>query len=120
MILLLVASGYSLFAQAPIVKPYTGYGLDRRFPGGEIALAKFLRANIKYPHSAYVNGIQGKVMIKLKILPDGTVDSVHAVTHLNKYLEDEAVRVSKLLNFEPTRDTLSNLYFILPIGFKLN
>ena len=45
------------------------------FPGGQGAMMEFLSKNIKYPVVAEENGIQGRVLVKIVVKKDGTIDS---------------------------------------------
>jgi TonB family protein len=83
-----------------------------------MAMIKFLHTNLHYPDSALAYDIQGRVMVRLKILSNGAVDSVHVTSHPNPYLDGEAVRVFKLLHFSPATDTTLDLYMELPIDFR--
>ncbi|HEY3389422.1 MAG TPA: energy transducer TonB, partial [Prolixibacteraceae bacterium] len=43
------------------------------FPGGELALRKFIAKSIRYPAAAQENGIQGKVYVNFVVDKDGSV-----------------------------------------------
>ncbi|MDR2841223.1 MAG: energy transducer TonB, partial [Paludibacter sp.] len=53
------------------------------FIGGTDALLKYLSNNIKYPVNAMKNGIQGRVMVKFVIDPDGKVTNVEIARSAN-------------------------------------
>ena len=92
------------------------------FPGGEEALAQFLKDHIKYPPKAAKRRIQGRVEVAFWIDKSGKVHDVKVVDSVDKDLEKEAVRVCMLLpdfipasvNGEPVE-----VLFKLPIRFNI-
>ena len=93
-----------------------------QFPGGDVALARFIQNNTRYPDSAKVNDVEGRVLVKFIINGDGSVADAQVVRHINKYLEDEALRVIRMLPaFKPSlQDGKPVAYtMVLPIEFKL-
>ncbi|MBN1253266.1 MAG: TonB family protein, partial [Bacteroidales bacterium] len=92
------------------------------FPGGEFGLRKFIATNIKYPESARDNGIAGKVFIRFAVTKDGSVDNVHVARSVDQLLDEEAIRVVKLLKgWKPgeQKGEKVNVWFIVPINFAL-
>jgi len=93
-----------------------------KFPGGQAALLKFLSDNIVYPKEAQDKGIQGKVQLRFVVKPDGSIDDIQVIKSLNPILDNEAVRVLKLMpNWIPGKQTGKPVYvyFSLPVMFKL-
>jgi len=92
------------------------------FPGGEAALMKFLADNLTYPMKAGVKGIQGRVVLKFAVEPDGSISDVQIIKSLDPVLDQEAIRVVKIMpkwipgkqNGQPVR-----VYYNLPISFKI-
>ncbi|MDO4511401.1 MAG: energy transducer TonB [Bacteroidales bacterium] len=71
-----------------------------QFRGGDEALQKFIRENLKQP----ADGKKGKVKVQAQIMPDGSVGKVKVKKKLSKACDAEAVRVVKMLpNFFPCR-----------------
>ncbi|MGQ8335234.1 TonB family protein [Sunxiuqinia sp. A32] len=66
-----------------------------QFPGGELALRKFIAERIKYPVYARTNGIQGKVYINFVVEKDGSVGRIKVVRSVDASLDAEAIRVIK-------------------------
>lgn len=62
------------------------------FPGGEMALRKFIAQSIKYPVSAQENGIQGKVYVTFVVEKDGSVGRTKIVRGVDTALDYEALR----------------------------
>ncbi len=92
------------------------------FPGGQVALIKFLCENIQYPPEAQKNKIQGKVIVQFLVTKTGKVSEVRVVRSVDPDLDKEAVRVCKLLpNFTPGRKNGQpvNVWYTLPITFTL-
>jgi len=92
------------------------------FPGGERALMDFIGSNLKYPLEAQKSGIQGTVLIRFVISKTGKVTKVEVLRSVFSALDDEAVRVVKLLpDWIPgeQKGQKVNVYFTLPIRFKL-
>ena len=93
-----------------------------RFPGGEVALMRYLQENIKYPPEAAKNDIEGRVIVQFIIDKTGEVGEVKVVRPISEELDAEAVRVVKTLpKFEPGRQDgeAVSVWYTLPISFKL-
>ena len=92
------------------------------FPGGQEALYKFISDNILYPKDARENDIKGKVVVQFIVEKDGSVQNVEVVSGVHPLLDEEALRIVKLLpsfkpgmvNGEPVRVRMK-----LPITFNL-
>lgn len=93
------------------------------FPGGEVALRKFIAENIKYPEIALENDIQGKVYVRFVVTSTGAVDQVQVARGVDPLLDEEAVRVVKQLpKWTPGRQRGKNVsvWYTVPINFQLN
>lgn len=94
------------------------------FPGGEEALSRFLQKNIRYPHMAQENDIEGKVFVQFVVNFEGKISDVQTVgAHRGGGLEEEAMRVVKLMpNWKPGRQNGQSVSvrYNLPIGFRLD
>ena len=92
------------------------------FPGGEDALAQFLKDHVKYPPKAAKKKIQGRVEVAFLVDKNGKVHDAKVVESVDKDLDKEALRVCRLLpdfipatvNGEPVE-----VLFKLPIRFKI-
>lgn len=93
------------------------------FPGGDAALMKYISNNIIYPISAHDNNIEGKVIVQFVVTKTGKIGEVKVVRSVDKDLDNEAIRVCKLLPaFSPGRNAAGdpvNVWYTLPITFKL-
>ena len=94
-----------------------------QFPGGQIAMLKYLMENIKYPEQAMKEGIQGRVTVRFIVEKDGSISDVKPILSVHPLLNKEAVRVVESMpkwspgkqNGKPVR-----VRFNVPVMFKLN
>ena len=63
------------------------------FPGGALALRKYIAQQIKYPFSAQEDNVQGKVFVSFVINSYGAVSNVEIAKSVNPALDNEAKRV---------------------------
>jgi periplasmic protein TonB len=92
------------------------------FPGGDAELMKFIAENIQYPEIAKENNIQGKVIMRFCVTYKGTVDQVSVARGVDPSLDEEAIRVVKMLPlFKPGKQGGKpvNVWYSLPISFQL-
>ena len=103
-------------------KTYTVIEQMPQFPGGEQALLNFINKNLKYPENAQKNGMQGKVILRFVVTKTGNVDRVEVVRSVHRDLDNEAIRVVKLLpKFIPGKQNGVNVsvWYTIPIDYKL-
>ncbi|OFX24885.1 MAG: hypothetical protein A2033_17910 [Bacteroidetes bacterium GWA2_31_9] len=111
-----------------IVKPqedkiYTKVDKMPEYKGGDKELTKFIINNITYPEGSKSKSIQGKVFISFIVNTDGTLSDYNVEKSVNKELDDEALRVIKLMPVwiagnekgKPVKVKMQ-----LPIEFRLN
>jgi len=92
------------------------------YPGGENVLMKFLRKNLKYPRSAQERGAHGIVVVKFTVNEDGSVNGTAVHAGVERSLNEEALRVAKLLPAwipGKVRGRVKAVPFRLPISFSL-
>jgi protein TonB len=92
------------------------------FPGGDKALFDFIYANIQYPEIAKENNIQGKVILKFCVTYKGGVDQVQVIKPVDPSLDNEAVRVIKMLPaWKPGKQSGKpvNVWYTVPVTFQL-
>jgi len=92
------------------------------FPGGELALRKFIAANTEYPAMARENNIQGKVYVRFMVAENGGVSRVTVVRSVHPLLDKEAERVVGLLpKWKPgkQRNKPVKVWYTVPINFQL-
>ncbi len=93
------------------------------FPGGVLALRRYIANNINYPAVARENDIQGTVYLRFVVLKTGKVGAVEIQKGVDPLLDEEAKRVVKgLPKFTPGKQGGKNVnvWFSLPINFKLS
>ena len=103
-------------------KPYTAVEQMPEYPGGNVALLKFISANLKYPVIAAENGIQGTVAIRFVVSATGEVTDVEILRSLDPSCDREAVRVIKSLpKWMPGKQNgrAVPVYFTVPVRFRL-
>jgi len=92
------------------------------FPGGDVALLKWISEHINYPTIAAENGIQGRVACNFVVNADGSVSDVQVTKPLDPNLDKEAIRVLKMLpRFKPgeQRGKPVRVKYSVPVRFKL-
>lgn len=97
-------------------------GKQAEFPGGISALMKVLSENIVYPEYCWQNNIEGKVLVEFVICKDGSVGQTEVIKSAHPLLDEEAVRVVKLLpKWLPAEldGEKVDFYFTLPITFRI-
>ncbi len=65
------------------------------YPGGQVALMRYIAQNVKYPKSAQENGTQGKVVVQFVVDTDGSIINAYVLTSVDPDLDTEALRVIK-------------------------
>ena len=93
-----------------------------KFPGGDKAMMDFIYANIVYPETAKENNIQGRVILKFCVTYKGTVDKVTVLKGVDPDLDNEAVRVIKMLpTWKPGKQGGKpvNVWYNVPVTFQL-
>ena len=100
------------------------------FPGGDIALRKFIADNIIYPQEAISKGIQGKVFVQFVINKEGDVVNAKIARGIDPTLDNEAIRVIQSLpKWKPGEQSKridgekvwvpKNVSFTVPVTFSL-
>lgn len=93
---------------------------ESEFEGGFSSMTKFIQENINYPKKAIEYGIKGKVYILFSVDIDGALGDFEIVKTVHPLLDQEALRVVKLLpDFIPavSHNRLIKSYFRIPINF---
>ncbi len=93
---------------------------DAEFPGGQDALLKYLRDNVKYPAIAYEQDLQGMVILHFVVERDGSVGEVQVKKSLSPECDREAIRLVKSLpHFIPARNDGRPVrkWFTVPVRF---
>ncbi len=92
------------------------------FPGGVLALRRYIAEHIQYPVLAQENDIEGTVVVKFVVGKKGEVTNVQVIRGVDPLLDSEAVRVVRNLpRFKPgyNNGRPVKVWYTLPIIFKL-
>ena len=92
------------------------------YPGGMVAMYKFISDNVHYPKDAKKAGIQGKVLLQFTVDSKGNVVNVIVKKGLSESIDAEAVRVVNAMpKWKPGTQAgkAVNVFYNLPIEFKL-
>jgi TonB family protein len=101
---------------------YASVDVRPMFPGGDVALLKYIGDSIHYPEEAKIKAIQGKVITRFMVKADGTVSDVSVLKGVDPLLDHEAARVvAALPKFTPGRLNGKNVpvWYMVPITFAL-
>jgi len=93
-----------------------------QFPGGDEALLKFIRKNIKYPKQAIKNKISGTVYVQFVVEKDGSISDIKVARGIGGGCDEEAVRViTKMPNWIPAKrkGMPVRFFYVIPITFAL-
>ena len=92
------------------------------FPGGKVALARYLQSQLVYPQEARSNQIEGNVQVRFVIQADGSISDVEIVEGIGYGCDDEALRlVSEMPQWVPgvQNNEKVPVYKALAIKFQL-
>lgn len=93
-----------------------------QFPGGNVAMMKFLADNIIYPVEAQEKGLEGRVIANFVVEKDGSITDLKIVRGIDPLLDNEALRIIKMMpDWEPGKQKGEKVRvrFTLPTVFKL-
>ncbi len=94
-----------------------------QYEGGQSAMMKFLAENIRYPKEAVDKKLQGRAIVGFIVEKDGSITNVEITGSVDPLLDNEAMRVVKLMNkWIPGKDTKGNpvrCRFNLPVNYRL-
>jgi len=118
-------NSFSLLAQDadnPENKPMVSVEQMPQYPGGEEALIKFIKDNLKYPAASFQKGIEGRVTIRFVVGAEGAVSDVIVIRGLDSLCDQEAVRVVKLMPIWTPGQVNGKkvpVYYTLPVVYRL-
>lgn len=88
------------------------------FPGGEIALEKFISKHIIYPDILKDEVISGSVIVEVTIDVDGKVTEPVVISGLDPVLDRQALKIASLLpDFSPATLDHSRVKSIVKLSF---
>jgi len=101
---------------------YVSVEVMPEFPGGDIALLRFIGSNTKYPKEAKDKGIMGRVIVRFKVTADGSVTDATVMKGVDPLLDEEALRVVNTVpKFTPGKHKGENVpvWYMVPLTFTL-
>jgi len=93
-----------------------------KYPGGPVAMMKFITENLHYPEDAKAAGVEGRVTTRFVVTKTGVIANVTIVRGIYE-CNNEALRVIKAMpKWDPgkIKGVPLDVYVTLPITFKLN
>ena len=96
---------------------------EAQFPGGKVAMSKYIMNNINYPEEAILKNETGKVYIAFVVEKDGSLSNIVVERGATRLLDYEAYRVIKSMpNWAPGeyRGKTVRSRVRLPISFTLD
>lgn len=96
--------------------------IEPQFPGGEAAMAEFIRSKVRYPDMPMQMGVQGVTYIEFVVNTDGSICQIKAKSDIHKDLEKEAMRVVGLMpNWIPGEQAGKKVRvrYTVPINFVI-
>ncbi|MBK9290180.1 MAG: energy transducer TonB [Bacteroidetes bacterium] len=72
--------------------------------GGRKTFATFLQEHMVYPHEALQHGIEGNVLVEYEVDDNGIVFDARVIKGLGYGLDEEALRLIRLLRFEKVKN----------------
>ncbi len=93
------------------------------FPGGDVALMRYLQENVHYPTIALENDVQGRVVVGFVVEKDGSITDVRVIKSQDPALDHEAVRVVKSMpRWTPGRidGAAVRVEYQVPVVFRLH
>ncbi len=93
------------------------------FPGGQLALRKYIAENVEYPEIARENEIQGRVFVQFVVNEKGEVVNAKVVRGVDPSLDKAALKVvNSLPKWKPgkQREKPVKVSFTVPINFMLS
>lgn len=106
----------------PTEKPFLIVGEMPRFPGGKMALNRYISEHLTYPFEAMKHNIHGKVNVEFVVEKDGSLVQVRTVgPKLGYGLEEQAVKIfSNMPKWIPGKQDgkVVPVYQMIPIIFS--
>jgi hypothetical protein len=111
------AAGTPIECNGQLIKPIKNPTKRAEFTGGQQAMHKFLRENIKLPETTK---IKGKVRVAFIVTKEGEICDVRVTSKPKKYIDNEVIRVIKSMpKWIPgtNEGEIIDCYYLLDIDF---
>ena len=92
------------------------------FPGGNNAMFAFIGKNLKYPSDIERSAIQGKVVVKFVVRPDGSIDQIEILKTLGASFDKAVIHaIKKMPKWSPgiIDGKAVPTQMVLPVKFKI-
>lgn len=92
------------------------------YPGGYVAMMRFISQNIKYPVAAQQTKIQGKVIVQFIVNTEGDIIAPKVLQGVDPLLDAEAIRLTTIMpKWKPGRQKgqAVNVKYTVPLVFRL-
>ncbi|MFN0216572.1 MAG: energy transducer TonB [Saprospiraceae bacterium] len=120
-----VVQEFNAESNPPTEKAYEMFDIEKQasFPGGELAMFKFLTDSLQYPVLALENAIQGRVILSFVVDKKGDRSEIQIIRDIGGGCGREAVRLVK--SMPPWIPGEANgkkvkVRYTLPVRFSLN
>jgi TonB family protein len=93
-----------------------------RYPGGDAELLKYIYDNTKYPETAKLEKIEGRVIVRFVVSAEGKTEAISVLKGVHPLLDAEAIRVvSTISGWTPGMQSGKpvNVWYMVPITFNL-
>lgn len=101
---------------------YTAVEQMPKFPGGDVALLRYISSHVKYPAEAAKKRVQGHVIVKFVVERDGSISNVSVLRSVDPSLDREAIRLIKSMpKWHPGKQngTTVRVKYQVPVSFRL-
>ena len=112
--------GFKLPDQIEEEEPFVVVEQMPHYPGGDVAIIKFIVENTKYPEAAKTQGIQGKVIVRFIVNKEGNTEGISVIKGVDPMLDAEAIRVVSMLSgFQPGMQggKAVPVWYMVPVNF---
>ena len=92
-LIFLIISFYGLQTSFAQEKVFSTPDKKAMYPGGKLALAKFLKDNVKYPAEAKTAKTKGTVIVSFIVEKSGALTNIEVAYGIGKGCDAEALRV---------------------------
>lgn len=107
---------------AAIDQPLIISEIEPMFPGGNSAMVRYIQRNYRYPSEARDRSIEGVVIVRFVVNPDGSLTDFQVVKGIGYGCDEEALRlISSMPGWVPGEQngTKVPVYRTIPITFRL-
>ena len=92
------------------------------FPEGMQALLHYIRSHLQPPPDSIRNRIQGRVIVRFVVEPDGTITNAEVIKGLHPFCDREAIRlIESMPQWIPGKHNgiAVPVYFYIPVSFTI-